>query len=192
MNNFIIPSLPYSADALEPVISRQTIELHYGAHTKSYFDNLNKLIADYKLQNLSLDEIICNADGPIFNNAAQAWNHVFYFNSFSLNGGGSPGPKLNKAIKQYFGSFDRFKAEFVEKGSKIFGSGWIWLARDFEGQLIIVPKTNAGNPMTDGLTPLLTFDVWEHAYYLDYKNKRADYLNALWNIIDWKVIEDRY
>lgn len=192
MKKFNLPQLPYSADALAPYISEDTINLHYGVHTKGYFDNMNNLLSRQNLSYLTIDEIICNSDGALFNNAAQAWNHVFYFNSFSPKGGGEPHGKLAKAIKKKFGSFSDFKAAFTDAGIKIFGSGWVWLARDFEGQLYIISKSNAGNPITEGLTPLLVFDVWEHAYYLDYKNKRADYLNSLWNIVNWNVIEERY
>lgn len=192
MKNYNLPRLPYSADALAPFISEDTINVHYGAHTKGYFDNLNKLLSEQNLSFHNIDEIVCNSEGVLFNNAAQAWNHVFYFNSLSPKGGGEPHGKLANAINKKFGSFENFKKAFVDAGTKIFGSGWIWLARDFEGQLCVVSKSNAGNPMTEGLTPLLVFDVWEHAYYLDYKNKRADYLNTLWNIVDWGVIEERY
>ena len=153
---------------------------------------MNNLLSLQNLSYLTIDEIICNSDDILFNNAAQAWNHVFYFNSFSPKGGGEPHGKLAKAIKKKFGSFSDFKVAFTDAGTKIFGSGWVWLARDFEGQLYIISKSNAGNPITEGLTPLLVFDVWEHAYYLDYKNKRANYLDALWNIVDWNVIEERY
>ena len=192
MKKFNLPQLPYSADALAPYISEDTINLHYGVHTKGYFDNMNNLLSRQNLSYLTIDEIICNSDDILFNNAAQAWNHVFYFNSFSPKGGGEPHGKLAKAIKKKFGSFSDFKEAFTDAGTKIFGSGWVWLARDFEGELYIISKSNAGNPITEGLTPLLVFDVWEHAYYLDYKNKRANYLDALWHIVDWNVIEERY
>lgn len=186
------PKLPYANDALAPVISEMTVDYHYGKHEKAYIDNLNRLIQGTEYEDKELEEIICSSDGPLFNNASQAWNHIFYFFSFSPYGGGEPEGELADAIKQKFGSFERFKKEFVDAGAGIFGSGWIWLARDEKGELFIVPKTNAGNPLTDGLTPILVFDVWEHAYYLDYQNRRADALNALWSIVDWDVVESRY
>ncbi|MDE5970071.1 MAG: superoxide dismutase, partial [Muribaculaceae bacterium] len=130
--------------------------------------------------------------GPLFNNASQAWNHIFYFFSFSPDGGGEPSGELGQAIKEQFGSFENFKDKFVEEGTKIFGSGWVWLARDEAGKLFILPRNNAGNPLTEGLTPILVFDVWEHAYYLDYQNRRADYLRRLFDIVDWDILESRY
>lgn len=192
MKKFQIPLLQYDLDSLQPVISKQTLELHFGVHTKNYIDNLNTILSKDNYGDLNISDIICNSEGPLFNNAAQAWNHIFYFNTFAPVGSRIPVGRIESAINKQYGDFENFKRQFVEKGIGIFGSGWIWLARDFEGKLYIVPKQNAENPMTDGLTPLLTFDVWEHAYYLDYKNKRADYLNALWNIIDWNVIEERF
>lgn len=186
------PELPYAHDALEPAISARTVDYHYGKHEKAYIDNLNKLIEGTEFEELPLEEIIRDAKGPLFNNASQAWNHIFYFFSFSPNGGGEPHGKLREAIDRDFGSFDEFKKQFVEAGTKIFGSGWVWLSRDDEGKLHITQASNATNPLTDGLTPILTFDVWEHAYYLDYQNRRADALKALWDIIDWEVVESRY
>jgi len=186
------PQLPYAEDALEPVVSRRTIEFHYGKHEKAYIDNLNKLIEGTEFENMPLEEIIHDAKGALFNNASQAWNHIFYFFSLSPDGGGEPEGELRKAIDRDFGSFENFKKEFVDAGTKIFGSGWVWLSRDSDGKLIITQESNAGNPIVNGLTPILTFDVWEHAYYLDYQNRRADALNALWNIIDWPIVEARY
>lgn len=186
------PQLPYAEDALEPVISRRTIEFHYGKHEQAYIDNLNKLIEGTEFAELPLEDVIHDAKGPLFNNASQAWNHIFYFFSFSPDGGGEPEGDLRKAIDRDFGSFENFKKEFVDAGTKLFGSGWVWLSRDNSGQLFITQEGNAGNPITDGLTPILTFDVWEHAYYLDYQNRRADALNALWDIIDWPIVEARY
>lgn len=186
------PQLPYAADALEPTISRRTVDFHYGKHEKAYIDNLNNLIEGTEFADLPLEEIIHDAKGPLFNNASQAWNHIFYFFSFSPDGGGAPKGELADAITEQFGSFEKFKEEFVKAGTAIFGAGWIWLARDDEGKLFIIPKSNAGNPLTDGLTPILVFDVWEHAYYLSYQNRRADSLNALWDIIDWDIVETRY
>lgn len=186
------PQLPYAEDALEPVISRRTIEFHYGKHEQAYIDNLNKLIEGTEFAELPLEDVIHDAKGPLFNNASQAWNHIFYFFSFSPDGGGEPEGDLRKAIDRDFGSFENFKKEFVEAGTKLFGTGWVWLSRDNSGRLFITQEGNAGNPITDGLTPILTFDVWEHAYYLDYQNRRADALNALWDIIDWPIVEARY
>jgi len=186
------PQLPYAADALEPTISRRTVDFHYGKHEKAYIDNLNNLIEGTEFADLPLEEIIHDAKGPLFNNASQAWNHIFYFFSFSPDGGGEPEGELREAIDRDFGSFENFKKEFVDAGVKLFGSGWVWLSRDNDGKLFITQEGNAGNPITKGLTPILTFDVWEHAYYLDYQNRRADALNALWDIIDWPIVEGRY
>lgn len=186
------PQLPYAADALEPTISRRTMDFHYGKHEKAYIDNLNNLIEGTEFADLPLEEIIHDAKGPLFNNASQAWNHIFYFFSFSPDGGGEPEGELREAIDRDFGSFENFKKEFVDAGVKLFGSGWVWLSRDNDGKLFITQEGNAGNPITKGLTPILTFDVWEHAYYLDYQNRRADALNALWDIIDWPIVEGRY
>ncbi len=186
------PELPYANDALEPVISKETIDYHYGKHEKAYIDNLNKLIKGSQFEDMDLEEVIVNAKGPLFNNASQAWNHIFYFFSFTPNGGGEPEGELRKAIDRDFGSFDNFKKAFEDAGASLFGSGWVWLSSDEKGKLFITQGSNASNPLTDGLTPLLTFDVWEHAYYLDYQNKRAEYLKNLWRIIDWDVVESRY
>lgn len=186
------PQLPYAADSLEPAISRRTVDFHYGKHEKAYIDNLNNLIEGTEFADLPLEEIIHDAKGPLFNNASQAWNHIFYFFSFSPDGGGEPEGELREAIDRDFGSFENFKKEFVDAGVKLFGSGWVWLSRDNDGKLFITQEGNAGNPITKGLTPILTFDVWEHAYYLDYQNRRADALNALWDIIDWPIVEGHY
>ena len=186
------PDLPYAKDALEPVISHETIEYHYGKHEKAYIDNLNRLIKGSGFEDMELEDIIRESDGALFNNASQAWNHIFYFFSFSSDGGGQPSGRLAKAINDTFGSFENFKKAFVDAGVSIFGSGWVWLSSDNDGKLFITQGPNAANPLTDGLTPLLTFDVWEHAYYLDYRNQRGEYLNKLWDIVDWDVIESRY
>lgn len=186
------PELPYADNALEPAISAETIKFHYGKHEKAYIDNLNNLIKGSKYEDMELEEVIKEADGALFNNASQAWNHIFYFFTFSPDGGGEPHGELKKAIDRDFGSFEQFKKAFVDAGTGLFGSGWVWLSRDNEGRLFITQGKNAGNPLTDGLTPLLTFDVWEHAYYLDYQNLRAKALNALWDIVDWKIVEGRY
>lgn len=189
---YTLPQLPYSNEALEPVISRRTIDFHYGKHEKTYIDNLNALIEGTEFEDLPLEDIIRDAKGALFNNASQAWNHIFYFFSFSPDGGGEPDGELRDAIIKQFGSFEQFKKEFVDAGVKIFGSGWVWLSRDNTGKLFITQESNAGNPLTQGLTPLLTFDVWEHAYYLDYQNRRKDALERMWDIIDWPIIESRY
>lgn len=189
---YVQPELPYTSDSLAPAISKETIDFHYGKHERAYIDNLNKLIEDTEFEDSELEDIIRKADGPLFNNASQAWNHIFYFFSFSPDGGGEPGGELAEAIKRDFGSFDNFKKEFTDAGVKLFGSGWVWLSSDADGKLVITQESNAGNPMRHGLNPILTFDVWEHAYYLDYQNRRADALESLWDIIDWEVVEQRY
>lgn len=186
------PELPYKRDALAPAISPETIDYHYGKHEKAYIDNLNRLIKGTEFEDMDLEEVIVNAKGALFNNASQAWNHIFYFFTFSPDGSREPGGDLRRAIDRDFGSFDKFKEAFVEAGVGLFGSGWVWLCRDDDGKLLITQGSNAQNPLTDGLTPLLTFDVWEHAYYLDYQNRRADALKALWDIVDWDVVESRF
>lgn len=189
---FELPKLPYAADALEPVIGKQTIELHYGKHLQTYITNLNNLIVGTKFENADLETIVKESDGAIFNNAGQTLNHNIYFLSFSPNGGGEPKGKLAEAINAQFGSFENFKKEFNAAGVSVFGSGWVWLAKDASGKLSIEKEPNAGNPITKGLTPLLGFDVWEHAYYLDYQNRRADHLTEIWKIIDWDAVGARY
>lgn len=189
---YVQPELPYDAAALAPAISEETVSFHYGKHEKTYIDNLNAMIKDTRFESMSLEEIICESDGKLFNNASQAWNHIFYFFSLNPDGGGEPGGELRKAIDRDFGSFEKFKEDFVNAGAGLFGSGWVWLAADEKGKLMIQAEPNAGNPMTHGLNPLLTFDVWEHAYYLDYQNRRADALKQLWDIVDWAVVESRY
>lgn len=189
---FELPKLPYATDALAPVIGQQTVELHYGKHLQTYITNLNNLIQGTKFENADLETIVKESDGAIFNNAGQALNHNIYFLSFSPNGGGEPAGKLADAIKAQFGSFEDFKKEFVAAGVGLFGSGWVWLSKDDAGKLYITKEPNAGNPLTKGYTPLLGFDVWEHAYYLDYQNRRADHLNDLWKIIDWTAVSARY
>lgn len=186
------PQLPYAEDALEPVISRRTVEFHYGKHEKAYIDNLNRLIKGTEYEDEELEEIIAKADGALFNNASQAWNHIFYFFTFSPDGRREPSGDLRKAIDRDFGSLEKFKEAFVDAGVGLFGSGWVWLSRDETGKLFITQGKNAENPIRDGLTPLLTFDVWEHAYYLDYQNRRADALKKLWDIVDWEIVESRY
>ena len=190
--NFTKPKLPYSPDALAPVISEETISFHWGKHEQAYIDTLNTLIEGTEFQNMSLEEIIVKSDGKIFNNASQAWNHIFYFLQFMPGGQKEPSGALLQQIESQFGSFDAFKDKFVEAGVGIFGSGWVWLSADDKGNLVITSARNAENPLTSGLRPLLVFDVWEHAYYLDYQNRRKDYLAKLWDIVDWSIIEIRY
>ena len=186
------PQLPYPENALAPVISAETVSFHYGKHEKAYIDNLNRLIEGTEYEDYELEEVIRHAEGALFNNASQAWNHIFYFFTFSPDGGGEPGGDLRKAIDRDFGSFDEFKKAFVDAGVGLFGSGWVWLSRDEDGKLFITQGKNADTPLKSGLTPLLVFDVWEHAYYLDYQNRRKDALEALWKIVDWDIVESRY
>lgn len=189
---FQLIELPYSTNALEPVISKATMELHHGKHLQTYVKNLNQLINNTTFADASLEEIVQKSEGDIFNNAGQILNHNLYFIQFSPKGGGVPKGKLADAIKKKWGSFDNFKKEFVKTSISLFGSGWVWLAKDKSNNLFIGKYPNGSNPMKEGLTPLLGFDVWEHAYYLDYQNRRSEHLNALWNIIDWSVIETRF
>ncbi len=189
---FELPPLPYAMDALEPHISKRTLEFHYGKHHQAYVNNLNNLVPGSAFEEADLEKIIKESDGGIYNNGAQVWNHTFYFNSFSPNGGGEPTGALAEAIKKAFGSFDAFKDEFSKAAATLFGSGWAWLIKKDDGSLEIVKESNAGNPIRNGLTPILTCDVWEHAYYLDKQNKRPDYIADFWKIIDWNIVEGRY
>ena len=185
--------LPYAPDALEPVISARTIQFHHGKHLQGYVDNLNRLIAGTPFESQTLEEIFRGSEGAVFNNAGQILNHNLYFTQFCPPAEASaPGGALAGQIVRLWGSMDTFKDEFVAKGVGLFGSGWVWLSVAQDGSLVITQEPGANNPVTRGLTPLLTFDVWEHAYYLDWQNRRADHLKALWEIIDWKVIENRY
>lgn len=188
----LMPQLPYAKNALEPYISQETVEYHYGKHLQAYVDNLNKLIPGTEYENATLEEIIKKADGPVFNNAAQAWNHEFYFNSFAQKPQSQPSGALKEAIDKKYGSFDNFKTEFEKKATGLFGAGWTWLVTDKDGNLDIVNESNAGNPIRHGLKPLMAMDVWEHAYYIDYRNRRAESIKATWNILDWKKIDARY
>lgn len=191
---FEMPKLPYANDALEPVISQQTLNFHYGKHLQTYVNNLNTLVPGTEFENKSLEAIVAAApDGGIFNNAGQVLNHTLYFLQFaSRPSHQTPQGKLSESIDRDFGSFENFKKEFSSAAVSLFGSGWAWLSADKEGKLHITKEPNGSNPLRNGLIPLLCFDVWEHAYYLDYQNRRADHLNALWNIIEWEVIEQRY
>lgn len=187
------PPLPYENNALEPAISERTVDIHYGRHEKAYIENLNRLITGSEFEDMELEDVILKTTpGPLLNNAAQAWNHIFYFFTFSPDGGGEPEGELRKAIDRDFGSFDKFKKAFVDGGVGLFGSGWVWLAADNDGHLFILQGKNAENPIKDGLHPLLTFDVWEHAYYLDYENRRGEALDKLWEIVNWRIVEGRY
>lgn len=188
---FELPKLPYALDALEPHISKQTLEFHYGKHHQAYVNNLNNLVPGTEFENASLEEIVMKASGGIFNNGAQVWNHTFYWNCLKPNGGGKPGGKLAEAIDAAFGSFDEFKQKFSTAAATLFGSGWAWLVKNADGSLAIVQESNAGNPLRNGLTPLLTCDVWEHAYYIDQQNKRPDYIASFWNLVDWDAVSSR-
>ena len=193
MGKFELMALPYAIDALEPVISKQTLEFHHGKHLAGYVNNLNGLLEGSPLAGLPLEEIVCKSSGGILNNAGQILNHELYFGQFCApKDGNAPTGKLAEAIVRDFGSFEAFKEAFQKAGATLFGSGWVWLSADQDGKLVITQETNAANPVQKGLQPLLTFDVWEHAYYLDYQNRRPDHLAALWGIIDWETIGKRY
>ncbi|NNJ63927.1 MAG: superoxide dismutase [Fe] [Xanthomonadales bacterium] len=183
-----LPALPYAKDALEPVISAETIDYHYGKHHQAYVTNLNNLVAGTEFESASLEDIIRRADGAIFNNGAQVWNHTFYWNGLSPDGGGQPGGALADAIVATFGSFDGFKDAFAKAAVGNFGSGWTWLVKNADGGLEIVNTSNAANPLRDGQTPLLTIDVWEHAYYIDYRNARPKYLDEIWKLVNWDFV----
>ena len=193
MSSFELISLPFAPEALEPVISRETIALHHGKHLLTYVNNLNAALPGTAFEHLPLEEIVRKADGGIFNNAGQILNHNLYFEALRApRSENRPEGKIAEAIVQQFGSFEAFQKEFVQKGATLFGSGWVWLSKDKDGKLVITQEPNAQNPVTKGFTPLLTFDVWEHAYYVDYQNRRADHLAALWQIVNWDVVEQRY
>ncbi|MBN2681676.1 MAG: superoxide dismutase [Bacteroidales bacterium] len=186
-----LPILPYQLNELEPHISKQTLEFHYGKHHNAYVTNLNNLIPGTEFENSSLEEIVMKAEGGIFNNGAQVWNHTFYFMSFSPKGKAQPSGKLLEKINESFGSYEAFKQAFSTSAATLFASGWAWLVVNKEGKLEITQESNAGNPLRKGLKPILTCDVWEHAYYLDKQNRRPDYIASFWELIDWKVIEGR-
>ncbi|HJO27660.1 MAG TPA: Fe-Mn family superoxide dismutase [Planctomycetota bacterium] len=186
--SFELPALPYSNDALGPHISPETLEYHYGKHHNAYVTNLNNLTADTPWAEKSLEEIVREADGALFNNAAQVWNHSFYWSCLSPAGGGAPSGALATAIDSAFGSFAAFQEAFTKAAATQFGSGWAWLVKDAAGELAIVQTSNAGNPMTDGATPLMTCDVWEHAYYVDYRNARPQYIAAFWQLVNWDFV----
>ena len=193
MAKFKLITLPYEANTLEPVISSQTIGFHHGKHLQGYVNNLNAAITGTPFEEMELTDIVLKATGGMLNNAGQILNHNLYFLQFGKPAADNrPTGKLAEAITAQFGSFEAFQKEFVQAGATLFGSGWVWLSADKDGKLVITQETNAANPIQKGLTPLLTFDVWEHAYYLDYQNRRPDHLNALWQIVDWNVVGDRY
>ncbi len=186
-----LPPLPYEKNALEPHISAETLEYHYGKHHQTYVTNLNNLIEGTEFADLSLEDIITRSSGGVFNNAAQVWNHTFYWNCLSPTGGGEPSGALADAINAKFGSFADFKEAFTKSAVTNFGSGWTWLVKGADGGLEIVNTSNAGTPLTDGKTPLMTCDVWEHAYYIDYRNARPKYMEAFWNLVDWNAVAGR-
>jgi len=189
----VLPPLPYELTALQPHISKETLEFHYGKHHQTYVTNLNNLIKGTEFEEPTLEEIIKRSSGGIFNNAAQVWNHTFYWHSLSPNGGGPATGKLAQAITAKFGSFDEFKKQFTQTAVTTFGSGWAWLVKNADGSLELVSTSNAQTPLTvAGKTALLTCDVWEHAYYIDYRNRRPDYLNAFWNLVNWDFATKNY
>ena len=187
-----LPELPYSLDALQPHISKETLEYHYGKHHQTYVTNLNNLINGTEFADLNLEDIVRKSSGGIFNNAAQVWNHSFYWNCLSPNGGGAPTGALAAAIDEAFGSLDAFKEKFSQTAITTFGSGWGWLVKNANGKLELVSTSNAGNPMTNGQAPLLTCDVWEHAYYIDYRNARPKYVESFWALVNWDFVAAQF
>ncbi|MDR1225324.1 MAG: superoxide dismutase [Prevotellaceae bacterium] len=188
---FELTPLPYALDALAPKMGKQTLELHHGKHLQTYVNNLNNLIPGTPYENMSLEDIIKQSEGPVFNNAAQVWNHNVFFQQFSAKPQAAPTGALLEAISKSFGSFDAFKDQYTKACTALFGSGWVWLVKNADGTLGLESYSNAGNPLKKNLTALLGCDVWEHAYYLDYQNRRADYIAAFWQLVDWKVVEGR-
>ncbi len=189
---FELPPLNYSPDALSPQMSPETIEFHHGKHHLAYVNNLNNLVPTTPFEDASLETMIKKAEGGIFNNAAQVWNHTFYFATFSPAGRRDPHGTLARAVEAEFGSFAGFKEAFTKAATSLFGSGWAWLCMKPDGRLVITQEQNAGNPMRSGLMPIMTCDVWEHAYYIDYRNRRPDYIKNFWELLDWNIIGDRY
>jgi len=187
-----LPELPYAMDALAPHISKETLEYHYGKHHQTYVTNLNNLIKGTEFEDMSLEDIVLKSSGGLFNNAAQIWNHTFYWNCLSPNGGGQPTGALADAINSTFGSFDAFKDEFSKTSITTFGSGWGWLVKNKDGSLALSSTSNAGTPMTEGQTALLTCDVWEHAYYIDFRNARPKYLEAFWSLVNWDFVASNF
>tara|TARA_B100001109_G_scaffold255897_1_gene262725 strand:+ start:94322 stop:94921 length:600 start_codon:yes stop_codon:yes gene_type:complete len=189
---FELPPLPYAKDALEPHISSETLDYHYGKHHNTYVQKLNGLIEGTEFEGKSLEDIIKSSSGGVFNNSAQIWNHTFYWNSLSPNGGGEPTGAVADAINAAFGSFEDFKAKFNDMAVNNFGSSWTWLVKKADGSLDIVNTSNAGTPITEGLTPLITVDLWEHAYYIDYRNVRPDYLKGFWALVNWDFANENF
>lgn len=190
---FELPPLPYELDALAPNLSKETLEYHYGKHHKAYVTKLNELVPGTEFEKMSLEEIIKKAPaGPIFNNAAQVWNHTFYWNNMSPHAKGKPSGKLATTIDKTFGSFDKFKEEFSKSGVSLFGSGWTWLVKNKDGSIAIENKSNAGNPLTENKHPILTCDVWEHAYYIDYRNLRPKYIEKFWELVNWDFVAKKF
>ena len=189
---FELPALPYEKNALEPHISSETLDFHYGKHHNTYVQKLNGLVEGTDLEGKSLEDIIKTSSGGVFNNAAQIWNHTFYWNSLSPNGGGEPTGAVADAINAAFGSFEDFKAKFNDMAVNNFGSSWTWLVKKADGSLDIVNTSNAGTPITEGLTPLITVDLWEHAYYIDYRNVRPDYLKGFWALVNWDFANENF
>lgn len=187
-----LPALPYAIDALEPHISQETLEFHHGKHHNTYVVKLNDAIPGTEFENMSLEDTIKNSSGGVFNNAAQIWNHTFYWNCLSPNGGGEATGAVADAINAAFGSFENFKAEFTNSALTNFGSGWTWLVKKADGSVAIENTSNAGCPLTGDSTPLLTVDVWEHAYYIDYRNARPSYVEAFWNLVNWDFVNANF
>ncbi len=190
--SFTLPPLPYALDALAPHFSKETLEFHHGKHHNAYVVKLNELTAGKPEEKKSLEELILTTTGPVFNQAAQIWNHTFYWNSLSPNGGNEPIGKIGDAIKKQWGSFDKFKEEFTAKTIGVFGSGWGWLVKNEDGTLAVIGTSNAGNPMTTKQKPLLTCDVWEHAYYIDFRNARPKYVETFWKLVNWEFAEKNF
>lgn len=190
--SFELPALPYEKDALEPHISKETIEFHYGKHHQTYVTNLNNMVPGTEFEGKTLEQIIKTSSGGVFNNAAQVWNHTFYWHCLSPNGGGEPTGALGKAINDTFGSFAAFKEQFTKTAIGTFGSGWAWLVKNSDGSLALTSTSNAGTPMTQGQLALLTCDVWEHAYYIDFRNARPKYLEAFWSLVNWDFVAKNF
>jgi superoxide dismutase, Fe-Mn family len=187
-----LPNLPYPQDALEPVLSKETIDIHYGKHAKGYFEKTNELVPDTELEGMPLEDLVKQVSGKLFNHAAQAWNHVFFFSCLAKPDSKKMSPAFEKVLNQQFGSVDKFKEKFSKKAVDIFGSGWAWLVKLPDGKLKIDCRPNAGTPIVDNIRPLLTCDVWEHAYYIDYRNERDTYLDAFWRVVNWDFVETNY
>ena len=192
-SEIVLPPLPYAENELEPYISAQTVMLHYGKHLKGYIDNVNRLIKEISnLEGKDLETIVKQSEGSLYNNAAQAWNHIFYFGAFSPHAQHLPSGNLEKQINKQWGNFENFKTAFTNTANNLFGSGWVWLIKNKNGTLDIIGESNAGNVLKGNGKPLLGVDIWEHAYYLDYQNRRAEHIDGLWNIIDWSIVDRRY